>query len=619
MEFMTQPHSDMVEMQLLSCRCLSNLIEALPGPSTHFAFMKHDVVEVLCEKLLSVECIDVAEHAIALLNLLSRRHAKRIIRARGVGVFLHYVDFFSMRTQQLAVECVSNLMVKMDGEDAERCVDVLPALGKLMRSHDAKLVELSVDAIYGCIARLRTLDRTSSSPHVLPLLSSLEPLVPLIFHALSSLPPAQFSLMLKALRWCLCFIQPDISSFETEILGCVERDENAIGLLVIYLSCQKLTVEESWWEWGRTRVFPPPTTSPPSTFENEDVSVNIFTPLIPTPSLYKIASGVCAVAGVTVDSTNRLACLACLVRCVERGAQDWEEGDAISLFAMRTLVKELMSGGEGGWHGNVFSCMTVHHALCICLLMVQKGNVVTLHHLSLSAHLLVVLENCSRSLSGENLSSQQSAGEMATQLMEKAQNPPICTISSQPFSDASSDSCVESVDADVAKSRTTPPTEPPSPVELSRAPSLQMIGAVSGVARELQHLLTTQMITATPLLANLRLLHVTNGENFDTWRQVFALLMKKGFTAHELIHANLIQPLIHLFRRSCPTATSNESDEALLVAASHPLIQQMISLCHQIIQSECFQLPPPTLVSLEDRRVRDVNSTCLTVWIIRFA
>lgn len=51
------------EMQLLACRCLANLIEAMPAAAGNV--VANGAVSVLCEKLLNITVIDLAEQTIA--------------------------------------------------------------------------------------------------------------------------------------------------------------------------------------------------------------------------------------------------------------------------------------------------------------------------------------------------------------------------------------------------------------------------------------------------------------------------------------------------------------------------------------------------------------------------
>ncbi len=57
-----------LEEQLLACRCLANLIEAMPGSA--YTLVHNGAVPVLCSKLLAIQFIDLAEQTISVRLLL---------------------------------------------------------------------------------------------------------------------------------------------------------------------------------------------------------------------------------------------------------------------------------------------------------------------------------------------------------------------------------------------------------------------------------------------------------------------------------------------------------------------------------------------------------------------
>lgn len=70
------PGDENLEAQLLACRCLANLMEALPGCGHTLVY--HGAIPVLCSKLLEISYIDLAEQTLivssdlnALVNLSS--------------------------------------------------------------------------------------------------------------------------------------------------------------------------------------------------------------------------------------------------------------------------------------------------------------------------------------------------------------------------------------------------------------------------------------------------------------------------------------------------------------------------------------------------------------------
>lgn len=65
------PGDENLEAQLLACRCLANLMEALPGSGHILAY--HGAIPVLCSKLVEISYIDLAEQ-----TLIVSEHSKLI-------------------------------------------------------------------------------------------------------------------------------------------------------------------------------------------------------------------------------------------------------------------------------------------------------------------------------------------------------------------------------------------------------------------------------------------------------------------------------------------------------------------------------------------------------------
>jgi E3 ubiquitin-protein ligase TRIP12 len=129
------------ELQLLCCRCLSNMLEALPIPAVHSAMVSSELIPALCSKLMAIEYIDVAEQAIALLEKLSHDHAREILKANGMELLLSFIDFFNISTQRTAVQCAANAMRSLSVETIAQCRAVIPVLSRLLQYSDQRVVE----------------------------------------------------------------------------------------------------------------------------------------------------------------------------------------------------------------------------------------------------------------------------------------------------------------------------------------------------------------------------------------------------------------------------------------------------------------------------------------------
>ncbi|KAJ3356255.1 Ubiquitin fusion degradation protein 4, partial [Kappamyces sp. JEL0680] len=94
------------ELLILACRCLYNLLEANPGASTTIAHSRG--VEVLVDKLMEIEFIDLAETALKVLDRIATDYPSTILKANGLFACLQYLDFFGIHVQRTAVSIVAN-------------------------------------------------------------------------------------------------------------------------------------------------------------------------------------------------------------------------------------------------------------------------------------------------------------------------------------------------------------------------------------------------------------------------------------------------------------------------------------------------------------------------------
>ncbi|KAG8967260.1 Ubiquitin fusion degradation protein 4, partial [Tulasnella sp. 427] len=100
------PGEESLEAQMLACRCLANLMEALPGCAHTVVY--HGAVPVLCSKLIEIQYIDLAEQTLSTLEKISEEYPSAIVREGGLSALLNYLDFFSTNVQRTALQAASN-------------------------------------------------------------------------------------------------------------------------------------------------------------------------------------------------------------------------------------------------------------------------------------------------------------------------------------------------------------------------------------------------------------------------------------------------------------------------------------------------------------------------------
>ncbi|KAJ1849632.1 Ubiquitin fusion degradation protein 4, partial [Coemansia sp. RSA 2708] len=141
-------------VMLLACRCLSNLLEALPLSGS--TLLRHGAVDMLCGRLLDIEYIDVAEQALSVLARISRDFAARVCEAGGLSACLMFLDFFASSTQHTALTCAVNCARAISSDQFAQAADAVPVLERTMFYSDPKTVELSCAALLHLVTAFRS-------------------------------------------------------------------------------------------------------------------------------------------------------------------------------------------------------------------------------------------------------------------------------------------------------------------------------------------------------------------------------------------------------------------------------------------------------------------------------
>ena len=120
-----------------ACRALTYMMESLPRSSAVVV----DAVPVFLEKLQVIQCMDVAEQSLTALEMLSRRHSKAILHARGVSSCLTYLDFFSINAQRSALSITANCCQNLTIDEFSLVQESLATLSSHLTHPDKKSVE----------------------------------------------------------------------------------------------------------------------------------------------------------------------------------------------------------------------------------------------------------------------------------------------------------------------------------------------------------------------------------------------------------------------------------------------------------------------------------------------
>ncbi|TFK39908.1 hypothetical protein BDQ12DRAFT_602743 [Crucibulum laeve] len=139
-----------LEAQVLACRCLANLMEALPGVAHTVVY--HGAIPVLCSKLIEISYIDLAEQTLSTMEKISEEFPSAIVREGGLAALLNYLDFFSIAVQRTALQAASNCCRNVSPDNFSMIQGVWAIIRGCLAYSDQRLVE------FACMCVIRVID-----------------------------------------------------------------------------------------------------------------------------------------------------------------------------------------------------------------------------------------------------------------------------------------------------------------------------------------------------------------------------------------------------------------------------------------------------------------------------
>ncbi|KAL7996562.1 putative HECT domain, armadillo-like helical, HECT, E3 ligase catalytic domain-containing protein [Plasmopara halstedii] len=171
--------SPSMELLLLAARALSTILELFPSIAISKAAAEH-VIPSLCEKLLEIEYMDVAELALQILETivcktefafasvvtvpnvsqLCAQYRTEVINENGIVALLQFVDFFQLEIQRRAVRIVCQLCTEFPSSLQDKLRQGLPFITNLLRSFDPEILQSSFE----CLQKLADSSAFSTNP-----------------------------------------------------------------------------------------------------------------------------------------------------------------------------------------------------------------------------------------------------------------------------------------------------------------------------------------------------------------------------------------------------------------------------------------------------------------------
>lgn len=201
-----------VQMMLLACRCLANLMEALPG-SAH-SVVAAGAVPILCAKLKDIQYIDLAEQTLSTLEKISEEVPSSIVREGGLSAFLSYIDFFSFHVQRTAITAAANCCRSLSLESFDRVVEVIPIFKNILGYPDQRVVEQA------CLAIVRIVDSYRYYPDKLEQLLSKD----LIVAIKAIINPDSTTVSASTYTQCLKMLTTAVKASPAVAINLVELD-----------------------------------------------------------------------------------------------------------------------------------------------------------------------------------------------------------------------------------------------------------------------------------------------------------------------------------------------------------------------------------------------------------
>ncbi|ETV90995.1 hypothetical protein H310_14329 [Aphanomyces invadans] len=149
-ELVAAPPLDSMEILLLSCRALAIVLDVCS--SAIEMAVSANVVASLCDKLLNIEYMDVAELALRMLERLCSSPAGRAaaLRENGLVALLQFVDFFAVDVQRTAARTAALVCTDVPSLAMVQIGGGVQLVLNLTRSFDADIVYHGFD----CLNRL---------------------------------------------------------------------------------------------------------------------------------------------------------------------------------------------------------------------------------------------------------------------------------------------------------------------------------------------------------------------------------------------------------------------------------------------------------------------------------
>ncbi|KAL8149850.1 hypothetical protein AgCh_006752 [Apium graveolens] len=127
------------DVMLLSIRAITYLCDVHSRACNYL--VKYDAVPAICQRLLTIEYLDVAEQCLQALEKISHEKPLPCLQSGAILAVLKYIDFFSTSVQRVALNTAVNVCKVLPPECPPSLMEAVPLLCNLLQYEDRQLVE----------------------------------------------------------------------------------------------------------------------------------------------------------------------------------------------------------------------------------------------------------------------------------------------------------------------------------------------------------------------------------------------------------------------------------------------------------------------------------------------
>jgi E3 ubiquitin-protein ligase TRIP12 len=140
-----------IDILVTACRAMASILDIFTADAVIEAAVSHNLVARLCDMLLNIEYMDVAELALRMFARMSKSASQevhcKILDENALVALLQFMDFFSVDVQRGAARTACALCSNVSGQSWPKVEVAMPLIQNLVQSYDAEIVFSGCEAL----------------------------------------------------------------------------------------------------------------------------------------------------------------------------------------------------------------------------------------------------------------------------------------------------------------------------------------------------------------------------------------------------------------------------------------------------------------------------------------